>query len=235
LKEIKEKISEKGATIQKDMETYAIIPYISGGIVDSAMLRKIADVADRYDVKTIKTTSEGRISLYGIREDDLDDIWKDLGMKPGGHIGNCVRPVKSCIGNIHCKQGLQNSVEMGIKIDKLFCGTKTPNKVKIAVSGCPNSCGESAVRDIGLIGMGKGWKLLVGGTCGIKPLIGKVLAKNLSDDEVIDMIGKIISYYTNQGIEKRMGAVIERIGFEKFSQDVLFQKIKISQLKTAPY
>ena len=59
-------IPEKGAAIQKDMETYAIIPYFPGGIVDSVMLRKIADVADKYGIETIKTTSEGRISLYGI-------------------------------------------------------------------------------------------------------------------------------------------------------------------------
>jgi NAD(P)H-nitrite reductase large subunit len=88
VKEIKEKIPEKGAFIQKDLESYAIIPYFPGGIVDSSILRRIADVAEKYDIKTIKTTSEGRISLYGVKEDDLDNIWIDLGLKPGGHLGN---------------------------------------------------------------------------------------------------------------------------------------------------
>ena len=218
---MKENIPEKGASVQKDMETYAIIPYISGGIVDSIMLRKIADVADKYNIKIMKLTSEGRISLHGIREEDLNIIWEDLGMKPGGHLGKCVRPAKSCIGDICCKKGYQNSVGMSQKINEFYCGVSTPRKLKIAVSGCPNSCGESAVRDIGLIGTGNGWKLLVGGNCGIKPRIGKLLAKNLSDDEVIALIGKIIDYYNEQGVEKRMGAVIEKIGFEKFSQDIL--------------
>lgn len=218
---MKENILEKGASVQKDMETYAIIPYISGGIVDSAMLRKIADTADKYNIKIMKLTSEGRISLHGIREEDLDSVWEDLRMKPGGHLGKCVRPAKSCIGDICCKKGYQNSVGMSQKINEFYCGVPTPRKLKIAVSGCPNSCGESAVRDIGLIGTGKGWKLLVGGNCGIKPRIGKLLAKNLSDDEVIALIGKIIDYYSEQGLEKRVGAVIEKIGFEKFSQDVL--------------
>jgi len=218
---LKENIPEKGASVQKDMETYAIIPYISGGIVDSAMLRKIADAADKYNIKIMKLTSEGRISLHGIREEDLDSVWEDLRMKPGGHLGKCVRPAKSCIGDICCKKGYQNSVGMSQKINEFYCGVPTPRKLKIAVSGCPNSCGESAVRDIGLIGTGKGWKLLVGGNCGIKPRIGKLLAKNLSDGEVIALIGKIIDYYSEQRIEKRVGAVIEKIGFEKFSQDVL--------------
>jgi len=218
---LKENKPEKGASIQKDRETYAIIPYISGGMVDSAMLRKIAYVADKYNIKIMKMTSEGRISLHGIKEEDLDYVWEDLGMKPGGHLGSCVRPAKSCIGNICCKKGFQNSVGMSQKINESYCGVPTPRKLKIAVSGCPNSCGESAVRDIGLIGTGKGWKLFVGGNCGIKPRIGRLLAKNLSYDEVIALIGKIIDYYNAHGIEKRVGAFIEKIGFEKFSQDVL--------------
>ena len=74
MKEIKENIPEKGASIQKDMETYAVIPYFSGGILDVTTLRKIADVSDKYNIKTIKTTSEGRISLYGIKQEDLDNI-----------------------------------------------------------------------------------------------------------------------------------------------------------------
>ena len=218
---MKENIPEKGASIQKDMETYSIIPYLSGGMIDSITLRKIADVADKYHIKTIKLTSEGRISLHGIKEEDLDTIWEDLGMKPGGHLGKCVRPAKSCIGNICCKKGYQNSVGMSQRINELYCGVQTPRKLKIAVSGCPNSCGESAVRDIGLIGTGKGWKLLVGGNCGVKPRIGDLLAKNLSDDEVIDLIAKILEYYIDQGIEKRVGPFIKKIGFEKFSRDVL--------------
>ena len=212
---------EKGASVQKDMETYAIIPYISGSLIDSKVLRKIADVADKYDIETMKLTSEGRISLHGIKEEDLDSVWEDLGMKPGGHLGKCVRPAKSCIGNICCKKGFQNSVEMSQKINESYCGVPTPRKLKIAVSGCPNSCGESAVRDIGLIGTGKGWKLLVGGNCGAKPRIGDLLAKNLSDGEVLELIGKILDYYNHHGIEKRMSRLIEKIGFEKFSQDVL--------------
>ncbi|MGB9977968.1 NAD(P)/FAD-dependent oxidoreductase [Methanobacterium sp.] len=218
---MKENIPEKGASVQKDMETYSIIPYISGSMVDSAMLRKIADVADKYNIKIMKLTSEGRIALHGIKEEDLDSIWEDLGMKPGGHLGKCVRPAKSCIGNICCKKGYQNSVGMSQKINELYCGIPTHRKLKIAVSGCPNSCGESAVRDIGLIGTRSGWKLLVGGNCGIKPQIGKLLAKHLSDDETIALIGKILDYYNAQDTEKRVGAFIGKIGFEKFSQDVL--------------
>jgi dissimilatory sulfite reductase (desulfoviridin) alpha/beta subunit len=45
---------------------------------------------------------------------------------------------------------------------------------------------------------------------------GKLLARNLSDNQVIDIMGKIFDYYKEKGIERRMGAFIDRIGFEKF-------------------
>jgi len=54
-------------------------------------------------------------------------------------------------------------------IDNTFLGWRPPKKVKISLSGCTSSCAESNVRDIGLIGTPKGWRMLVGGTCGLKP------------------------------------------------------------------
>ncbi len=216
-----ENIPEKGAAVQKDMKTYAITPYIPGGLVDPASLHKIADVAEKYNVKIIKMNSEHRIGFYGIKEEDIENIYADLGMGPGGFSGQCVRAAKFCIGNTSCKKAYQNTIELGLKIDEKFFKTPTPKKVKISLSGCPNSCGESAVRDIGLIGTPKGWKLLVGGTCGLQVKKGKTLARNLNDNEVVDMISKTLDYYKENGVEERMGRFIDKIGFDKFSQDVL--------------
>ncbi|BDZ71787.1 NAD(P)/FAD-dependent oxidoreductase [Methanobacterium petrolearium] len=216
-----ENIPDKGAAVEKGLETYTIIPYIPGGILDPAILRKIADVAEKYQIECIKMTSEHKIGFYGVKKEDIDEIFHDLGMEPGGHIGKCVRGVKFCTGNTFCKKGYQNTVEMGFRIDETFHRTKTPTKVKISLSGCTRCCAESAVRDIGLIGTPKGWKLLVGGTCGLQVRQGKVLAKNLSDDQVIDCIGKVIEYYVESGTEKRLGRFIEKIGFDKFSGEVL--------------
>jgi NAD(P)H-nitrite reductase large subunit len=193
----KNNMPEKGAAVQRDMETYAIIPYIPGGLLDPATLRKIADIAEKYHIKIIKMTSEHRMGLYGIKEENIDGVWADLGMEPGGFIGNCVRAVKFCTGTTSCKKGYQNTVELGLRIDEMFHKMETPQKVKISLSGCVSSCAESAVRDIGLIGTPKGWNLMVGGTCGHHVRKGELLAKDLSDDQVMDYIDKILDYYRN--------------------------------------
>jgi len=216
-----ENMPDRGAAVEKGLETYTIIPYIPGGILDPVTLRKIADVAEKYPVECIKMTSEHKIGFYGVRKEDIDDIFHDLGMEPGGHIGKCVRGVKFCTGNAFCKKGYQNTIEMGLRIDETFHKMETPAKVKISLSGCTRCCAESAVRDIGLIGTPRGWKMLVGGTCGLQVKKGKLIAKDLSDDQVIDYVEKILNYYIENGVDKRMGRFIDKIGFDRFSSEVL--------------
>lgn len=214
-------ILEKGAIVQRDKETFAIAPHIPGGIIDPAGLRKIAEVAEKYQAKALKLTSAQRIAIVGISPDDIDSAWQDLGMKPGAAIGLCVRSVKICPGTTFCKRGQQDSVGVGLKLDEIYHGMELPWKFKMAVAGCLNSCSEPAIRDVGLIGTPKGWRLLVGGCGAGKPRIGQLLADNLSDEEALALVDKVVHYYKDQGKKKRLGELIEEIGFDKFKQDVL--------------
>ena len=214
-------ILEKAAIVQRDKETYAIAPHIPGGIIDPAGLRKIATVAEKYGAKALKLTSAQRIAIVGIRPEDIDKAWKDLGMKPGAAIGLCVRSVKICPGTTFCKRGQQDSVGVGLRLDEIYHGMELPWKFKMGVSGCANSCAEPAVKDIGLIGASKGWRLLVGGSSGLKPRIGQVLAENLSDEDALLLIDKVISYYKVHAKKQRLGEFIEENGIEKFKKDVL--------------
>jgi NAD(P)H-nitrite reductase large subunit len=214
-------ILEKAAIVQRDKETYAIAPHIPGGIIDPAGLKKIATVAEKYGAKALKLTSAQRIAIVGIRPEDIDKAWKDLGMKPGAAIGLCVRSVKICPGTTFCKRGQQDSVGVGLQLDQIYHGMELPSKFKIGVSGCANSCAESAVKDIGLIGTSKGWRLLVGESSGLRPRIGQVLAENLSDEEALKLIDKVISYYKLHAKKQRLGEFIDEMGMEKFKKDLL--------------
>jgi len=187
-------LPEKGAILQRDKETYAIAPHIPGGIIDPAGLKKIAEVAEKYNAAALKMTSAQRIVIVGLKPEDLDNVWADLDMNPGAAIGLCVRSVKICPGTTFCKRGLQDSVGVGLKLDEKYHGMNMPAKFKIGVSGCPNSCADPEFRDVGLIGKAKGWNVLVGGCGGRKLRIGKVLAENLSDEVALELIDKIVNH-----------------------------------------
>lgn len=213
-------IPEKAAIVQRDGETYAIAPHIPGGIIYPKTLKKIAEIAEKYNAAALKLTSAQRIAIVGLKEGDLDSIWEELDMKPGAAIGLCVRSVKICPGTTFCKKGKQDAVGLGLKLDEIYHGMELPSKFKMAVCGCPNSCSEPAIKDIGIMGTAKGYNLMVGGTAGPSPRLADTVAKGLSEDEVLNMVEKIINFYKGYGKQKRLGKVIEEIGLEKFKAEI---------------
>lgn len=217
---MKKDILEKGAILQRDKETYAIAPHIPGGLTDSATLRKICDVADKYKL-TLKLTSAQRVALIGVKEEDLDAVWKDLAEKPGAAIGLCVRSVKICPGTSFCKRGLQNSISLGLKLDEKYHAMELPNKLKMGVSGCMLSCAEVSVKDIGVMGTAKGWKILVGGNAGVRPRLADVLVEEATtEEEVMAVVEKVINFYRNHPKKERLGRIVEEMGIEAFRKAV---------------
>jgi len=213
---------EKGVIIQRNKQTYAVAPHIPCGVVKPETLRKIADVADKYGAAALKITSAARIAIVGLKEEDVDDVWAELGMKAGAAVGLCVRSIKACPGTTFCKRGIQDSLGVGMKLDEKYHGLELPAKFKIGVSGCPNQCAETCIKDIGLVGMSKGWKVLVGGNGGARPRLSKELVKDITAEEAIELIDRIIQYYkANAKPHQRLGAMIEKMGFGEFKSAVL--------------
>jgi len=215
------KLGEKGAIIQRDKETYAIAPHTPCGVVTPQLLRTLADVAEKYDAKALKITGATRIAIVGIREEDIDAVWEELGLKPGAAVGLCVRSVRACPGNTFCKIGQQDALGMGMKLDAIYHGMELPNKFKMAVSGCNLNCAESWVRDVGLFGKPKGWTLVVGGNVGASPRIAQELLSDLSDEQALEAIEKVVGYYRENAKKgERLGKMIERVGLETLKQKV---------------
>lgn len=218
---MKKDILEKGAILQRDKERYAIAPHIPGGFVDTATLRKICDVADKYRLG-LKITSAQRIAMIGAEEGDLDAIWGDLAQPQGAAIGLCVRSVKICPGITNCKRALQDSVSLGLKMDELYHAMELPNKMKMGVSGCVLSCSESSVKDIGVVGTAKGWRILVGGNAGVRPRLGDLLVDDLPDQEsVLAIVARVVEFYRSSPKKERLGRIIDELGIEAFRREIL--------------
>jgi len=213
---------EKGAILQRD-GTYAIAPHIPGGIItDPELLIKIAGVAKKFNCPVIKVTSSQRIAIVGLKREDVDAAWQELGMKPGAAIGLCVRSVKFCPGTTFCKRGQQDSVGLGSEIDKRYHGMTLPSKFKISVSGCPNKCMDAMVIDFGVVGTPKGFTVYVGGNGGLNPRFGEKLAEHQTSEQVLDILDRTIAYYKKEArTNERLGKFIDRVGFDRFRQEVI--------------
>ena len=159
------------ANIQKD-GTFSVVPRIRGGVTSPDELRRIADVADKYQVPLVKITGSQRIDLLGIKKEDLPKVWADLGMASGQAYTKGVRMVKTCVGTEFCRFGTQDSTAAGIEMERRFEQLFTPHKVKMATVGCPRNCAEATVKDIGLVGQEGSWQVVVGGAAG-RALMGR--------------------------------------------------------------
>ncbi|SBT05152.1 Nitrite reductase (NAD(P)H) [Candidatus Accumulibacter aalborgensis] len=202
------------ANIQKD-GTYSVVPRMWGGLTTAAELRRIADVADKYQVPTIKVTGGQRIDLLGIRKEDLISVWRDLDMPSGHAYGKSIRTVKTCVGSEHCRFGTQLAMSMGVKLEKMLFDMYSPHKVKLAVSGCPRNCAEAGIKDVGVIGVDSGYELYVGGNGGIKTEVAQFFVKVKSDEEVMEYAGAFLQLYREEGFYlERTCHYLERVGLD---------------------
>lgn len=214
----------KGAILQRDKETYAIVPRVPCGLLTKEKLRNIANVVEKYDIPIIKLTSGHRIALVGMKADVIEDIYADLDMEPGQATELCLHYVQACPGTEVCKFGIQDSLGFGVRLENLLTGRELPAKLKVGVSGCPFSCAEGLVRDIGVMGKKKGWTVSFGGNSGRQARIGDVLAEEISPDEVIALVQSCLDYYCQHARKReRTARFIERIGLETFKAAVLEQ------------
>jgi NAD(P)H-nitrite reductase large subunit len=214
----KDDILSKAAILQRDQETYAIMAQLPGGVMDVATARRIAEAADKFGVKRLKVTGAQRLALIGIKEEDIDAAYEALDMKPRAGIALCQQYVKVCPGNTFCSRGQQDTLSFAGKIqERLYPFPKITAKVKIGIAGCYNSCVEPAIKDIGLIGLPKGWIVMAGGAGGKEPMLAEVIARNLSDDQATEVVERILKYYRGastrpQTRNLRLGVIMKKEG-----------------------
>jgi nitrite reductase (NADH) large subunit len=203
------------ATIQKD-RTFSVVPRIYGGVTSPDELRRIADVADKYNVPMVKITGGQRIDLLGVKKEDLPGVWRDLGMPSGHAYTKAFRTCKTCVGSEFCRFGVGDSTGLGIQIEKKFQGIEFPHKLKMATTGCPRNCSEATTKDIGAVAIDGGkWEIIVGGAAGSKVRKADLLVTVNTHEEALKFIGRFMQYYRERAkYLERTYDFVERLGIE---------------------
>jgi len=203
------------ANIQRSGQ-YSVIPRVPGGELTPDELILMGTVAKKYNLWT-KVTGAQRIGLFGANVWQLPSIWEELcygrtsfvsadgkvaakveteGMESGHAYGKALRAVKTCVGTSWCRFGQQDSVGMGNRMEQRYKGFRAPHKWKMGVSGCMRECAEAQGKDIGLVATTKGYNLYVCGNHGTSPKHATLFLTDLSDDECIKYIDRVMMYYT---------------------------------------
>jgi nitrite reductase (NADH) large subunit len=209
------------ATLQKDGR-YFVVPQMYGGMTKAEQLRKIANVADKYGISDLAVTSEQRIHLMGIKQEDLAAVWTDLNMPLSSTYGNRVQNIKTCIGEHVCQCDKQPSLKLSAHLEKRLEFLTTPYRIKMGVSACLHNGAGSTTKDIGVIGMNRGWEIYVGGSSGRNVRAGELLCISATEEDASEIIIGFIQYYRETAkYSERTWQWMDRVGLVHI-REVLF-------------
>ena len=99
------------------------------------------------------------------------------------------------MGSTWCRYGVQDSVGLAVELENRYKGLRAPHKIKFGVSGCTRECAEAQGKDIGVIATEKGWNLYICGSGGMKPRHAELFASDLSKEELVRMIDRVLMFY----------------------------------------
>lgn len=148
-------MKKHGFLQQRQKDTFIARYRGLAGNLTSQELRQLADLADKYGKGYVHLTTRQGMEIPWVALNTsvkMKEEAQALGLNTGAS-GPRIRTIVSCPGKEVCKFGLMDSRSTALILDNLIFGRSVPTKVKVAVSGCPNSCAKPQENDIGFKGI----------------------------------------------------------------------------------
>jgi sulfite reductase (NADPH) hemoprotein beta-component len=200
------------------------------GDVTAAQMDAIADLADRYSFGELRVSHEQNLILADVRHSELHQLWQEavaleLATPNVGLLTNII----ACPGGDFCSLANAKSIPVAEAIARRFDDLDYQfdiGELDLNISGCMNSCGHHHVGHIGILGVDKHgaefYQISIGGDQGVQAALGKVIGPSVSQDEVPEIIEKIIHTYLalRDSEVERFIDLVRRIGTDPFKETV---------------
>lgn len=219
------RVKGRGYLLNKGTNSFSARIVTQNGLITSEQARRLADISDRFGNGVLTFTTRQSIEMQAIpfaRIDEFEKAVAELGLSVGG-TGPKVRPIVACKGTT-CSCGLVNTFALAGAIHRRFYlgwhDVVLPGKFKIAVGGCPNNCVKPDLNDLGIVGKAlpggrRGYQVFLGGHWGRTGAAGKPTAVFETDDEVLDYVEKVLTFYRDRGKKgERFFKTLARLGIE---------------------
>ena len=202
---------------------------VAPGDVTDSQLDTIAGLADQFSFAEVRTTHEQNIVLGDVRKSDLFELWQAA--KVAGfatpNIGTLTDMI-CCPGGDFCSLANAKSIPIAESIQRRFDDMDylyDLGDIDLNISGCMNACGHHHVGHIGILGVDKKgaefYQVQLGGSAGSDASLGKVLGPAFGQDEMSDVITKLLDVF----VEIRRGDELfidtyRRVGLVPFKERV---------------
>ncbi|MEM7699472.1 MAG: NirA family protein, partial [Verrucomicrobiota bacterium] len=166
--------------------------YVPVGILQSEEARAIADIAETYGNGELRLTIFQNLIIPNVPDDKLDAAKEALAAAGLGWEASYLRGgAAACTGNMYCKYASSDTKHHTIEmIDYLESKITLDQPINIHTTGCPHSCAQHYIGDIGMLACKvkvegqeetvEGYHVFVGGGFGPgKKRLGRQLLKSV--------------------------------------------------------
>jgi len=200
------------------------------GDATAEQMEAVADLADRYSFRELRVSHEQNLILPDVELSDLPALWREakaLGLATP-NIG-LITNIISCPGGDYCSLANAKSLPVAAAIQRRFDDLDYVydiGELDLNISGCMNSCGHHHIGHIGILGVDKQgaefYQISIGGAQGNDCSLGKVLGPSVSQEEVPDVVERLIQRYLSlrDSDAERFIDVVRRVGIEPFKEYV---------------
>lgn len=209
------------------------------GDATGEQLRRVAEMARAFGNGEVRTTNTQNLVLRWVPEGKLVGLYRALNLvglaEPDAGL---ITDVVACPGLDYCSLAITKSMGVGAKIREHLAPRGTPAEAddlvraiglfEIKISGCPNSCGQHHVADIGMTGLmikdKEGverpyYSLRVGGGCGLDARIGDRLDGRVPEAETPKVIAAIARHYVEaRGEGESFRDFVQRKGVQEITR-----------------
>ncbi len=159
------------------------------GRLNALEMMELARIGEVYGSGELRLTVEQNVLIPNVPDSRLAPLLKEpLLAKFSAHPGPLQRGLVSCTGNQFCNFALIETKNQAVELmEALEQKLEIPQTVRIHWTGCPNSCGQPQVADIGLMGTAarkegkavEGVDIYMGGEVGKDAKLGECVRKGI--------------------------------------------------------
>ncbi|HQQ62355.1 MAG TPA: nitrite/sulfite reductase [Pseudomonadales bacterium] len=200
---------------------------VAPGDVTDKQLDAIADLADEYCFGEARATHSQNLVLADVDGTRLYELWgklKALGFATP-NIGTLTDMI-CCPGGDFCALANAKSIPVAEAIQRKFDDIDylyDLGDIDVNISGCMNACGHHHVGHIGILGVDKKgaefYQVSLGGHAGNDAAIGEILGPSFSQEDMPDIIEKILDVYVEHRISgESFLDTYRRIGIDTFKE-----------------
>lgn len=175
------------------------------GQITPKQLLRLCDLADSYGSGELRLTVWQNIVIPNVRDAFVEPLKKAL-VKMGldWRHSNVRSGLVACTGNSYCKFAAANTKLHAREIaEYLEKRVELDQPVNIHVTGCPNSCAQHYIGDIGLLGAQvkvagetkEGYHVFVGGGFGANRAVGRQIFQGISIEQLKPTLEKMLRAY----------------------------------------